>query len=339
MIVKEITDKKIWEAYITQYSPNSLFQSWNWGEVAKKLDDRTNNTKLWRLGFYLNNKLFGIAQVVKVKAKRGIYIQVRHGPILSEWSKKNILMVTDYLKKIGCKENAYFIRMNPLISSSEDNKQIFKEIGFIDAPIHAMDGELVWVLDLNKKKEEIFSGMRKTTRYLIRKGEKLGVKIFKSQNKEDIDNFLILYKKTATRHHFIPHKGIKEEFVTFLKDKQIILFRGYYNNRLLSAALILFYNKQAIYHHSASIEQKVPVSYVLQWEVIKEVMNRGISIYNFWGIAPEDNLHHPWVGLSMFKKGFGGRKVEYLHTKDFILSPKYYFTYLFEYGRKIIKRY
>jgi len=83
---------------------------------------------------------------------------------------------------------------------------------------------------------------------------------------------------------------------------------------------------------------KIPVSYLLQWEAIKEGKKRGCKTYNFWGIAPESELEakkdHPWKGLSLFKKGFGGYKKEYVKTQDFPLSWKYWPIYLFEEIRK-----
>ena len=40
-----------------------------------------------------------------------------------------------------------------------------------------------------------------------------------------------------------------------------------------------------------------------------------------------------------FKKGFGGRIIEYLHAKDLPLSPSYCATYLLEWFRKVLKGY
>ena len=113
---------------------------------------------------------------------------------------------------------------------------------------------------------------------------------------------------------------------------------GYFQGELLSSALIVFYNNQAIYHHSASKQQKAPVNYLLQWEVIKIAKNKGKSIYNLWGVAPEDNKNHPWAGLSLFKKGFGGYQKNYVVTQDLPLSFSYYLTYIIERLRKLKRR-
>ena len=78
---------------------------------------------------------------------------------------------------------------------------------------------------------------------------------------------------------------------------------------------------------------------MLQWEVIKEAKNRGKSVYNLWGITPAGKKRHPWKGLTVFKTGFGGQVIEYLHAKDYSLSPRYYLTYGIEWLRKVSKGY
>ena len=112
--------------------------------------------------------------------------------------------------------------------------------------------------------------------------------------------------------------------------------------KIVSGAIVIFWQNMAFYHHGASVSgQKVPVSYLLQWEAIKEAKKRGCQFYNFWGIAPdvkekEDvaRSRHPWAGLSLFKMGFGGYRKEYVKTQDLPLSVKYIFNYLIEKARK-----
>jgi lipid II:glycine glycyltransferase (peptidoglycan interpeptide bridge formation enzyme) len=339
MEIKEINDKNIWEQFINRYSSQSLFQSWNWGETIIRKNEKLKMKNLWRLGIYDNEELTNIAQIEKVRAKRGAFLHLRHGPILKEWKKEYFSYFLEYLRLLGRRERVFFLRISPLINNSTENILFLKNFGFIDAPIHRMDGEVCWILDLTSNENTILAGMRKTTRYLIRQAEKLGVKIEKTTKIDDLAEFLELYQKTASRQGFVRHKGIREEFDIFSQDKQILLFKGYYRKELQAAALIVFYNHQAIYHHSASLPSKIPVNYLLQWEVIKEAKKRGKSLYNFWGIAPIINKRHPWWGLTLFKTGFGGEVKEYLHAKDLPLSPLYCTTYSIELVRRIWKGY
>jgi len=354
MIVKEIVDKFAWEKFISLFSPSSLFQSWNWGEAIKKISRNSgihdavipsksgiaSGQNLWRLGLFDQSKLVGIALIQKVVARRGTFLHIRHGPILSKWSNKYFEYFLEQIKALALEQKALFIRISPLLGENLLSPFFFAKYKFNDSPVHQLDGEICWVIDLNNTNDEILSKMRKSTRYLIRNAQKFGIVIKSSKSPEDLPEFLKLYNLTAKRQHFVKHRGIFEEFESFLKDDQILLFKGYHNNQLLSAALIIFYNHQAIYHHSASIESKYPVNYLLQWEVIQEAKRRGKSLYNLWGVTKDEkNKRHPWQGLSLFKRGFGGHLVESIHTKDYPLSYRYCATYVWETLRKIWKGY
>lgn len=341
MIINEISDKKLWEEFISTYSASSLFQSWNWGEAIKKIQNPKSKTPIvWRLGFYDKDQLVGVAQIHKVLARRGIYLHIRHGPIFSLWTDKYFDFALAEIKALAARQHAGFIRISPKIKKNILAASFFTKYKFNDSPIHQLDGEVCWVINLNQSNDELLSNMRKSTRYLIKTASKFNIVIKKSRNSKDISEFFKLYQLTAKRHHFIEHQGIREEFECFLKDDQALLFKGYYNRQLYSAALIIFYNHQAIYHHSASIESKYPVNYLLQWEVIQEAKRRGKSIYNLWGVTiDENNKRHPWRGLSHFKKGFGGNLEEYIHAKDYPLTFLYCATYCWELIRKIWKGY
>ena len=340
MQIKVIKNKTEWEEFIQANSAVSFFQSWNWGEIIRK----SNNGKLKfldRLGLYDNkNRLLAVFGPLKIMALRGTFIHVRHGPVFKEIKYDTVRYLKEYFIFYAKKNHAQFVRISPLIVPSPDNIKMFASLGFINAPIHRMDGEYCWILDLDKTADQLLAGMRKTTRYLIRQAQKLNVEIKKSTSSEDINDFLKLYGLTAQRHGFVEHTGIKEEFEFMVRDNSALLFKGYYDKKLLSGALIIFYGPQAIYHHSASIAQKIPVNYLLQWEAILEAKKRGAKIYNFWGIAAPGQVRHPWQNLTMFKMGFGGRNVEYMHVQDLPVNKiSYLKTYLIEFTRKIIKGY
>ena len=183
-------------------------------------------------------------------------------------------------------------------------------MGFREAPIH-VHPELTWQLDITLPEEELLMKMRKTTRYLIRQGikqEKL--EILKSRNLKDVEVFNELYQKTVNRHHFSPFslEYLKKEFLVFEPDNQILVFLAKYQGEILASAIILFWQGIGFYHHGASSLKypKVPASYLLQWEAIREAKRRDCRLYNFWGIAESGlkNKNHPWWGLTLFKKGF-----------------------------------
>jgi lipid II:glycine glycyltransferase (peptidoglycan interpeptide bridge formation enzyme) len=353
MEIREIENKNLWENFLLECEEKTFLQSWNWGEFQKRMGNR-----IWRLGIYeISNlksqisNLIGVALVVKVVAKRGKFLFVPHGPIIKMQNAKckmqnynlkfkmNILetLLKD-LKKIAKKEKCSFIRIAPSWERTKENERIFKDLGFRPAPMHTHP-EVTWELNLEKPEEELLRNMRKTTRYLIRQGLKNEeLKIEKSKDIKDIEVFNQLYQETVNRHHFVPFSFsyLKNEFLSFLAEDQVLIFKAIYKGEVLASAIIVFWQNIAFYHHGASSQKypKIPASYLLQWEAIKEAKRRGCKVYNFWGIAETESKKHPFWGLTLFKKGFGGYEKKYVRTQDLPLSFKYWFTWTFEKLRK-----
>lgn len=334
MNLQIIDHKKDWDEFLLAHSPQSLFQSWEWGEIEKK-----SGKDIYRYGIYDNAALIGVAQTMIVRAKRGTYIHIRQGPVLVSNSPATWKECISLFFGAAKKEGALFIRISPMIEDSDENREILKQSGFVWSPIHEVDAERCWVLDISKSEEEILQSMRKTTRYEIRRALKMDIEVKSTTKDADLTNFIELYKETSKRHGFVSHGSIVEEFEYFASHNQALLLLGYFEHTLIASAIILFYGDQAIYHHGASRPSKIPVSYLLQWRAILEAKKRGISIYNFYGIAPEDKPNHPWNGLTLFKKGFGGYEKRYMHAHDYPVSPLYIVPKLIESIRTKLRGY
>jgi len=332
-MIREINNKEEWETFLTESEEKTFLHSWNWGEFNK-----TTGKKIWRIGVYNNNRLLAVCFAIKINARRGTYLLVEHGPVIKNPNLEILQSVLEYLKKIAIQEKASFIRICPIWERSKENLKLFDDLGFRKAIMHERP-EQSWVLRLEKTEDELLADMRKTTRYLIRQALKnTEIEIIKSSDIKDIEIFNNIYQATVQRQHFSPFSlnYLKNEFLSFSEDNQIRILLGKYKNEVVAGAMILFWQNSAFYHQGASLRKfsKIPVSYLLQWEAIKEAKNRGLKYYSFWGIAPEDKENHPWKGLTLFKKGFGGEKKEYIPTQDFIISKRYWFNYIIERFRK-----
>lgn len=333
--VKEIKSKKRWEDFVLPQA-QSFLHSWNWGET-----NRLIGNKIIRLGFYQKNKLVGICLLIKQDAKRGPHILVPGGPII-DWRNQSLVnFVIKTIKKIAKKEGVWFVRVRPEIPDSKEARTMFPKLGFISAPMH-LHAENTWVLDITPPEEKLLYGMRKTTRYLIRRSLKAGLVCHMSTNPKKSSILKALQDETVARHKFVgfPEKLFSAQLATFGKDNQAALFYASYSNAILAAAIIIFYGKIAYYHHSGSTLRypKIPVSYFLQWKIIQEAKKRGCKQYNFWGIAPTNNPKHRFYGVTIFKKGFGGKQIDWLHAHDLPISPFYWLTFIFETLRRIIRR-
>ncbi|MBI4160179.1 peptidoglycan bridge formation glycyltransferase FemA/FemB family protein [Candidatus Wolfebacteria bacterium] len=345
MEIREIKDKKIWEEFVAARKPHTFLQSWNWGEFNAAMGE-----KIWRLGIYEQSangespigNLVGAALIVKVAARRGTFLFVPHGPVFIEhgtWGMGHGLKTfVDYLKELAHQEQCRFIRISPILVKNKRSENSFKELGFRQAPIH-MHAELLWMLDIAPGEEKLLKDMRKTTRYLIKKAQADGVTVIATNDPRHILIFNNLYESTAERQHFkaFSRDYLEKEFGAFAPENQIQVFLAEYHGEFIAGAMVVFYGNAAFYHQGASLNtfKKIPAPYLLQWEIIREAKRRGMEIYNFWGIAPDDKPAHPWAGLSLFKKGFGGSAEELLPAQDLVLSKRYWFTYGIERLRKI----
>lgn len=329
-----IAEEHVWEGFLQQLQPHTFLHSWKWG-----MQYQLSGSKIFRLGVYAGDKLVGVALLIQILARRSAFLLCPHGPLILGDAEQDVIlgMLAKESVKIAIQERCDFIRFCPLTKKSEKNTQVYKGLGFKDAPIH-MHPELSWILDVTKPEQELLKEMRKTTRYLIKKTEKEGVEIIQSVDPNDIELFWPIYQATVDRQHFTPFSKqyLRQEFEIFSKDQQAAFFFAKYQGEVTAAAIIIFYNGSAFYHHSGSIHkfEKINASYLLQWRVIQEAKGRQCRLYNFWGIAPENKPKHPWVGLSLFKKGFGGFAEEYIHAQDKPLRLKYWLNYLIETARR-----
>jgi len=332
--IKPVNDKSTWEQFILRVNPNALFQGWPWGEVQKKI-----GSGIERFGVYDASTLVGIFQTVDVCAKRGSFLHVRHGPVLANQSVQLWGVVLAFLREQARRKHMLFVRMNPVLEESPHMRLICSRFRLVPAAIHRMDGEQCWMLNLQDTEDEILAGMRKTTRYEIRRAAKEGAEVIATTSTAHFEEFMTLYQSTSIRQGFVPHKGLREEFQEFARFNQAVLYMGYHQGVAVSGAIILYYGKQAIYHHGASVRHKVPVSHAVQWEAIKQAKKRGMDVYNFWGIAPENSPKHPWNGITVFKKGFGGYTKDYIHAQDMPISPLYLIPKTVELIRRLTRGY
>src|SRR3990167_2435606 len=330
-----ITDQNVWEDFVRAQKPHSFLHSWKWGQQYEQ-----SGSRIFRFGVYEEGgMLAAVALFIYISARRGAFLLCPHGPVFSagvtpqEILSLLVAAAEKQARELGCA----FIRVCPLLADTPENKKIFQGLGFQAAPIH-MHPELAWMLNITKPEDELLRGMRKTTRYLIRKTEKQGVTIEMSTDVADFAKFWPVYEETFKRQKFTPfsQKYLRQEFELFAEDDAAALFFARYEGEIIAASMIIFYGNAAFYHHSGSVHrfEKMNGSYLLQWRVIQEAKRRGCEMYNFWGIAPDNVPKHPWAGLSLFKKGFGGFAEKYVPAQDKKLSAKYYLNFVVESVRR-----
>lgn len=335
---QKISTKQDWEKLINFFPEANFLQAYDWGEFQTRL-----NKKVFRFALMENTQPIIIFQAVKETAKRGNYLTIAGGPLLNWATLKPKLFkdLVEFLKNLAQAEHCTFIRFRPQVIDSPELRKKLKAHGIIPAPMH-LTADLTLQLDLTKSYETLLSEMRKNTRYEIKQIAKKNITVEQSQDPQKIKAFYDQQLAVAQKHHFVPfaYDFLAEQFKIFAANNQAVLFSSYQNNKLLASAFVIFYHGEAVYHYGISTEDnyKLPGAYACQIEAIKEAQKRGCKTYNFWGIAPKDELYHRFAGVSLFKRGFGGQEINYLPAHDLPTSLLYWPTYLFETLRKKIRK-
>lgn len=344
MNLQQIQDKTVWEDFVQSHPHGCFLQAWNWGVLHEKLGN-----KVTRLGILDQGKIISGMQLFLRRAKRGLFVAIPGGPLIN-WQNaqevelffKTINPVTTDLrlwcsgngvKDFAKKNKVWFVRVRPNLIDQVLGQKIFKKYGFIRAPM-PMHAESVWRLDITPSEDELLSNMRKATRYEIRRGKREGIEIRTNSNPKDAETLFDLQTKTAQHKNFVPFdlNFLRLLIEVFAADNQAQIFFSYEQEKVLSAALVIFYGQSAYYYVGASLpkQQKIPHTPFLLWQAILQAKKRNLKYFNFMGIAPENCENHPWSKVTFFKQGFGGERLDYLPAQDLILRPWYFFTYVFE---------
>ena len=325
----------MWEGFPVLQDNGLFLQSFHQAQLYKDLGQKT-----WLFECVQSNGVRVRSLVTKVEARRGVFLFLPYGPMVDgELCLANLEGFFSVLKDFARQERAAFIRMSPFWQDTVDRRELLQGCGFRKAPLHML-AETLWLLELNKSEEHLLSEMDKKHRNLIRRAEKEGVSLTMTADSQATERFITMHWQTVERHGFTPYTKdyFRQQVQQFAPDNQVIVAEAWWQGELLASAIVMFYGNVAAYHHGASSSQpehrKMPASYLLQWEIIREAMRRGCHSYNFWGIAPSEDSKHPFYGITHFKTGFGGYRYDLVPAHDLVIHPKYYLNWTVEKLRK-----
>jgi lipid II:glycine glycyltransferase (peptidoglycan interpeptide bridge formation enzyme) len=232
---------------------------------------------------------------------------------------------------LASEKDVFLIKLEPLIESGEPNLgnvlSLLKTGGYLQDR-WALSPTRTIQIDLTQSEDELLKSMEKDTRYNVRLASRRGVLVKQTSN---FNEFKELYFDTARRKRFWPaKKELDALWRVFFKKKAATILTACYKRKALASTLLLFHKKRGYYYHAASDEKhrEVMAPYLLLWEAMKFFKNQGYKVLDLEGIYdPRSPVTKKWKGFTLFKKGFGGREVEYIGS--FVKYPKLWSKILF----------
>lgn len=317
---------ELWEK-VQQLHPEANFlQSPEWGRMNELIGHKV----------FLEN--FGSeawCQMILKDARRGRYLEIPGGPLLDWRDQALVRRMFVLIRKIAKEQKCVFVRLRPQLNSAD--AELLTGLGLKKAPMH-LHAEHTVMLDLTQPEDDLLKNMRRQTRYEVRRAEKLGLKVEKYHDEKYFQEFHAVQSETALRQHFVPPslETLLAERTAFGEHATLYIAKTA-DNQPVAYGLIIQNGAEAEYFEAASTElnYKLPGAYALQWQVIKDLKNQGITRYNLWGIAPPGAKNHRYSGVTTFKTGFGGKTIEFVPAQDLIISKiRYLKNWLIETVRR-----
>ena len=167
MKIIDATDQQQWDDFVTSHDDANFLQSWAWGEFH----EARNKKVVRRIALNDKDEVIG-AYVGQIEtAKRGTYMAIAGGPIL-DWRDKELReAIFADIKEQAEKDDCVFVRVRPQIIESNDNREMFANLGLKPAPMY-LSVEFAGVLDITKTEEQILAGASQGLRRKIRKAQK-----------------------------------------------------------------------------------------------------------------------------------------------------------------------
>ena len=305
-----------WFGALKRYPEANFLQSPEWGKVNELAGYQVVVRSLGSHSY---------CQMIVKNAKRARYLEVPGGPLTDWRDHKKVADAVEQIRQVAKKYHCAFARVRPQLPDTEANRQLFAKLGFQRAPMH-LHAEHTIMIDLTQSEADLLAGMRRQTRYEVRRAEKQGIVVEKLSSEAIYREFQAVQAETAKRQGFIP-----PDLETLLAERAAFgehawIYRAVLGGLPVAYGLILVCGREAEYFEAAStdLNRKHPGSTAILWQAMRDLKAMGLERFNLWGIAPEGQPEHRYAGVTTFKKGFGGEVVAYLPAQDLVLSKVRY---------------
>ena len=222
-----------------------------------------------------------------------------------------------------------FARFDPELLDDEVKKSDLIKAGLVRAAKDANSKSTI-VIDLSVGEEAALASFSQSTRRNIRKSQAAEVTVEPVEaTQANLDIMFELMKATEARAHY----GLrpKDYFQTYWKAQveagQAQLFFTKHEGDVLSGIFVTYLGTRAWYKDGGSFELKreLQPTYLMQWEVMRWLMAKGITSYDMVGVPNRDQIGtgNSRDGLYEFKAKFNPEITEFIGAWDLPLSSKY----------------
>lgn len=309
--------KDVFDGFVAK-AGGSFLQTSAWASVKSLTGWKTKTVALFD-----GENLVAGAQVFILRLPLGQKISyVPHGPVWDKAVPQSLKAILNSLKE---EAEGIALKIEPAEPSSHDLTKALLSNGFIRSPRSLQPVQTI-VNDLAQDESVLMSGMRQTTRRYIRQAERNGLRVWEDLPGEKLADFYKILNSLGDKVGFSVHsieyyKKIKTEF-----GNQARIFLVARGDTLLGSYFLITQGEKAweLYGGVNKLGQELKAGYFLKWQVMRAMRGLGIRWYDQWGVAPEGITNHELSGVTYFKEGFGGDRLERVGAYDLVREPIWY---------------
>lgn len=256
-------------------------------------------------------------------------------------SAKELWSVMKELESFAKNDNVFAIRIEPEIDRNQ--QPTLTRHGLVKSrPIIPNPSTIT--LDISDDLETVLVRLPQKGRHAIKRAERDGVTVeLVESNEKNCQIMYGLLSETAEGQF-----GIRsyDYFRTFWQRFEAAgcgqLFFAYYDKQVVAGAYSMAFGKKSTYKDGASIRNKTVygASHLLQWHVIKWAKSRGVTLHDFCGSPPSDEINNPnheHYGIGLFKTAFNKTVTDYIGCYDLVINPTNYKIWI-KFGEKVARR-
>ncbi len=316
-----------WDEFLLSQRPETGFKQSTWWTDFLRIRDWSAFTVAVRN----SGEIIGGANIHRNAFASGkCFYYLPHGPVLptDECDAKDVFeALLEYIneERRNDVDVVSHLRIETLWTEKPDFLTRFPEVR------SWMDARRTLVVDLTQSAEQLLAQMKPKGRYNVRLAMRKGVTIIEDASEQGVEDFLTIYRETFDRHNLRGHsrKYFRELSHRLLdSDRGTILFAEFESRRIATMMLICF-GDTATYKYGGSLttDRQVMAPFLMHYEAMLKVKERGHRWYDFYGISPASEPDNDWADFSSFKRKFGGIERVYIPGVDVIYDRAAYEAY------------
>ena len=326
-------DRDAWQHLLGRSPAGDFLHDWSWAEVAAH-DGEPQRRFVVEAG---GDLIALCAAQVRRTALGRSYWYVPHGPVLDyggATAADSVRAIVRGLAAAGRRDRAIAVKLEPRIEAKSPQLVALRGMG-LRRTTRTLQVAQTRMVDLGLNDEALIASFEKDTRYAIRRAEREGVEvrcIADPTDRRAIDALHELVRETQRRAGFaLPSvERYRVAWRALGGAGRARILEAWLGDRLLASGMLVVEGRRSFYLFAGSLreapgEPKRYASYALQWAMMRTAREMGSREHDLWGIAPlTAGRGHPWYGVGLFKKGFGGRAVQWAGSWDLVVDPTLY---------------